>query len=87
MYYSSVNTCQNQVKLCTFKVQDDVQLGMAKLCLSSKDYRSQDSFNDFTIKGLGPKILSQGLKFLDCYEDNLFCLLVLKFQLILTSDC
>ena len=24
MHYSSVNTCQNQVKLCTLKVQDDV---------------------------------------------------------------
>ena len=26
MYYSSENTCQNQVKLCTLKVKDDVQL-------------------------------------------------------------
>ena len=24
LHYSSVNTCQNQVKLCTLKVQDDV---------------------------------------------------------------
>ena len=24
MHYSSVNTCQNQVKLCTLKVQDHV---------------------------------------------------------------
>ena len=24
MHYSSVNTCQNQVKLCTLKVQGDV---------------------------------------------------------------
>ena len=24
MHYSSVNTCQNQVKLCTLQVQDDV---------------------------------------------------------------
>ena len=23
MHYSSVNTCQNQLKLCTLKVQDD----------------------------------------------------------------
>ena len=37
MYYSSTNTYQNQVKLCTLKVQDDVQLAMAKLCLSVKD--------------------------------------------------
>ena len=34
MYYSSANTCQNQVKHCTLKVQDDVQLAMAKFCLS-----------------------------------------------------
>ena len=58
MYYGLVNTCQNQVKLCTLKVQDDVQLAMVKFCLSIKDYRSQDSFNDFTIKGLGPEILA-----------------------------
>ena len=57
MYYSSANTCQNQVKLCTLKVQDDVQLAVAKFCLSIKDSRSQASFNDSTIKGLGPKIL------------------------------
>ena len=24
MHYGSVNTCQNQLKLCTLKVQDDV---------------------------------------------------------------
>ena len=41
MLYSSVNTCQNQVKLCTLKVQDG---------------------------SLGPKLLAQGPKFLDCYE-------------------
>ena len=58
MYYSSANTCQNQVKLCTLKVQDDVQLAMAKFCLSNKDCQSQASFNDSTIKGLGPKILA-----------------------------
>ena len=58
MYYSSVNTCQNQVKLCTLKVQDDAQLAIANFCFSVKDCRSQASFNDFTIKGLGPKILA-----------------------------
>ena len=58
MYYSSANTCQIQVKLCKLKVQDDVQLAMAKFCLSVKDCRSQASFNDFTIKDLGPKILA-----------------------------
>ena len=58
MYYSSVNTCLNQVKLCMLKVQDDVQLAIAKFCLSIKDCWSQASFNDFKIKGLGPKILS-----------------------------
>ena len=59
MCYSSVNTCQNHIKICTLKVQDDVQLAMAKFCLSIKDCRSQDSFNDFTIKGLEPKILKE----------------------------
>ena len=58
MYCSSANTCQNQVKLCTLNVQDGVQLAMAKFCLSIKDCRSQASFNDFTIKGLEPKILA-----------------------------
>ena len=58
MYYGSVNTCQNQVQLCTLKVCDDVQLAIVKFCLSMKDCRSQDSFDDFTIKGLGPKILA-----------------------------
>ena len=58
MYYNSMNTCQNQVKLCTMKVRDDVQYVIAKFCLSIKDCRSQVSFNDFTIKGLGPKILA-----------------------------
>ena len=51
MYNSSVNTCQIEVKLCTLKVKDDVQLAIAKSCLSIKDCRSQASFNDFTIKG------------------------------------
>ena len=46
------------VKLCTLKVQHDVQLAMAKLCWSIKDCQSQASFNDSTIKGLGPKILA-----------------------------
>ena len=58
MHYSSVNICQNQVKLCTLKVQDDVQLVIAKFCLSIIDCRSQALFNDFTIKGQGPKILA-----------------------------
>ena len=44
MHYSSVNTCQNQVKLCTLKVQDDVQLATANICLSIEDCRSQASF-------------------------------------------
>ena len=58
LYYTSVITYQNQVKLCTLKVQDDMQLAIAKFCLSIKDCRSKVSVNDFTIKGLGPKILS-----------------------------
>ena len=58
MYHSSVNTCQNQVKLCILKVQVDVQLVIVKLCSSMKDCRSQASFNDFTLKDLGPKKLT-----------------------------
>ena len=58
MHYSSVNTCQNQVKLCTLKDQGNVQLAIPKFYLSIKDCRSQDSFNGFTIKGLGPKLLA-----------------------------
>ena len=48
----------NEVKLCTLKVQRDVQLVMAKFCWSIKDCQSQASFNDSTIKGLGPKRLA-----------------------------
>ena len=48
----------NEVKLCTLKVQHDVQLVVTKFCLSIKDCQSQASFNDSTIKGLGPKILA-----------------------------
>ena len=48
----------NEVKLCTLKIQHDVQLAMAKFCWSIKDCQSQASFNDYTIKGLGPKILT-----------------------------
>ena len=48
----------NDVKLCTLKIQHDVQLAMAKFCWSIKDCQSQASFNDSTIKGLGPKILA-----------------------------
>ena len=58
MYYSSANTSHNQLKLCALKVQDDVQLAIAKFCLSIKDCRSQVFFNDSTIKGLGPKVLA-----------------------------
>ena len=50
MYHSSVNTCQNQVKLCTLKVQVDVQLAIPNFCLSIKDCQSQISFKDFMIK-------------------------------------
>ena len=55
IYYSSVNTCQNQVKLCTLKVQVDVQFTISTFYLSIKDFWSQASFKNFTIKGLGPK--------------------------------
>ena len=55
MWWTSANTCQNQVKLCTFKVQDDVQLAMTKICLSVQDCRSQASFNDSIINGLDRK--------------------------------
>ena len=48
----------NEVKLRTLEVQRDVQLAMAKFCWSIKDCQSQASFNDSTIKGLGPKILA-----------------------------
>ena len=48
----------SEVKLCTLKVQRDVQLAMAKFCWSIKDCQSQASFNDSTIKGLGPKIFA-----------------------------
>ena len=48
----------NEVKLCTLKIQHDVQLAMAKFCWSIKDCQSQASFNDSTIKGLGPKIVA-----------------------------
>ena len=34
----------NEVKLCTLKVQRDVQLAMAKFCWSIKDCQSQASF-------------------------------------------
>ena len=68
MYYSSASTCPNQVKLFTLKVQNYVQLAIAKFCFSIKDCQFQTSFNDFTIKGLEPKISAQGPKFSDCYE-------------------
>ena len=58
MYYSSVNTCQNIVKLCTLKVPNDLKLAIAKICLLIKGCRPQASIKDFTIKGLGPKILA-----------------------------
>ena len=58
MYYSSANTCENKVKLCTLKVEDDVQVTMARFCMSMKDFGFQVSFNDSTIKGLEPKILT-----------------------------
>ena len=72
MQSSSINTRQNQVNLCLFKVQDDMLLAPANFCLSIKDCRSQASFNDFAIKGLGPKILAEGPKFLDCYDKPCF---------------
>ena len=40
MCYSSVNACQNQVKLCRLKVQDDLQLAIVKFFFSIKDCRS-----------------------------------------------
>ena len=56
IYYSSANTCLNQVKPCTLKVQDGVQLAMAKFCFSNKNCQSQASSNDSTINGLGLKM-------------------------------
>ena len=43
-----------------------------KFCFSIKDCWSQASFNDFTVKGLGPKILAQVPNFVDCYEKPCF---------------
>ena len=57
IYYSSANTCLNQVKLCTLKVEDGVQLAMAKFCFSIKDCLSQASSNGSTINGLVLKML------------------------------
>ena len=57
IYYSSANICLNQVKLCTLKVLDGVQMAMEKFCFSIKDCLCQVSFNYSTIKGLGPKML------------------------------
>ena len=54
--HRSVTTCQNQLKLCTLKVQADAQLAISEFCLPIKDFRSQASFNDFTIKSLGRKM-------------------------------
>ena len=62
--------CQNQVKLSTLKVQNYVQLAIAKFCLSIKDCQSQTSFNYYTIKGLEPKISAQGPKFSDCMRKS-----------------
>ena len=39
MCHNSVNACQNKVKFCTLKIQDDVQLAIAKLRLPIKDCR------------------------------------------------
>ena len=50
MYYSSVNTCQNQVKLWALKMRDDVRLAISKFCLSIKDCRSQTSFKNLQQK-------------------------------------
>ena len=58
MYYCSANTCQNEVKLYTLKVQNDVRLAMVKFCMLIKVCRSQASFNDSAIKGLGLKMLA-----------------------------
>ena len=58
VYYSSVNTYQKHVKLCPLKVQNDVQLAIAKFCLSIKDFQARPLLNDFTTKGMGPKILA-----------------------------
>ena len=66
MCYITVNACQNQVKRCTLKVQ--VQLAIAKFCLSIKDCLSQASLENFTIKGMGSKILAKRPKVSDCYE-------------------
>ena len=51
---------------------ESLQLAITKFCLSIKDCRSQPSFNDFTIKGLGKKILALEPKFLDYYEKSCF---------------
>ena len=83
MYYSSANTCQNQVKLCTLKVQDDVQLTLAKFCLSIKDCRIHASFTDSAIKGLVLKILTSGPNVLDCHEKICFAF---WFQIPVDSD-
>ena len=72
MYYSSVNSFQNQVKVCTLKVQDDVQLAIAKFCLPIKDCLSQVSFNDFTIKSLEPKLLQILQILIDFIQDCVF---------------
>ena len=83
MYYSSVNTCQNQVKLCTTKVWDDVQLAIGKFCFSIKDCRSQWFYN----KGSRTENIGLRTKFFRLLWETLFCPLVPKFQFILMSNC
>ena len=58
MYYSLANTCENQVKFCTLKVQIDIQLTISKLWLSIEDCRSRSSVKNFEIKDLRTKILN-----------------------------
>ena len=48
-----LNIRQNQLKLCTLKVQDDAQLAMSKFCLSK--IVGSGLFKNFTIKGLDRK--------------------------------
>ena len=87
MYSSSVNTCQNQVKILYIESPRWCTIGNGKILLINQRLSVPGLFKWFYNEGSGTENITLRTKIFGLLWENLFCLLFPKFQLILTSNC
>ena len=83
MYSSSVNTCQNQVKILYIESPRWCKIGNGKILLINQRLSVPGLFKWFYNEGSGTENITLRTKIFGLLWENLFCLLFPKFQLIL----